>query len=272
VKLKTSEIDLIRDLAQGQHHVRLPVRDVNPSQFNEKDQLFQALNKIAKKSQHVDFQCRDLIANVSHELRTPLTAIRAMAENLVDGITPPSQSAFQQILTQAEKLCDLITFMLDTSRIESGVSDLVISEFEIMPFFKDCTEPLSVLEPDKQLEFVINVYPEHLTIRADRDRLAQMMTNLISNSIKFAPPNSQIRLYAARDGKDIVFNIVDSGAGVDPLLKDQIFDRFTTGDQDDYGGTGIGLSIVRWAAQLHGGSVDLVDSPDGTTFEVRLPN
>ncbi|MDR2538338.1 MAG: HAMP domain-containing histidine kinase [Bifidobacteriaceae bacterium] len=268
--LKPIEVDAIIALANGQTEFDF---SINAHDSNTKRaELFNALGSIARQFESRDRTIKDLIANVSHELRTPVTAIRAMAENLVDEVTPPTESAFQQILSQSEKLSKLIEFMLDTTRIESGVTDLIITEFSVMNFLHECAEPLTLLQPTKHLQFLVNVFPKNLLIKADRDRLAQMMTNLITNSIKYAPPDSEVLLNAYRDQKQIIFEVADHGPGVDPKLKDRLFHRFETSAGDDHGGTGIGLSIARWAAQLHGGTVNLVDSKVGAVFEVRLPN
>jgi signal transduction histidine kinase len=265
---KKNDLRLLQRFAKSAGTYRLPV-DLSD---DEKNRLFSNLNSLAETVVDVEQSRRDAIANVSHELRTPITAIRAMAENLVDGVIKPKPAVFKLLLTQSEKLSELVNFMLDISRIESGVSDLEISEFSITSFLTDCVESLALLDPDKKLIFTVNVHPQTLTMMADRLRMAQMLDNLILNAIKFAPPKSEVLISAVEERHEIVFTVGNCGPGIPEAERERIFQRFNTSSTDQEGGTGIGLTIVDWIVRLHGGSVRVLDTETGAVFEVRIPS
>jgi signal transduction histidine kinase len=264
---KKTDIRLLQKFAKSTGSYRLPV----DSRDDEKNRLFSNLNSLAEKVVDVEQSRRDAIANVSHELRTPITALRAMAENLVDGVIAPQPTVFKLLLAQSEKLSELVNFMLDISRIESGVSDLEISRFSVARFLAESVEALVLLEPEKKLTFTINVHPDSLQLMADRLRMSQMMDNLILNSIKFAPPKSEVLISAVEEQNEIVFTVGNCGPGIPESERERIFQRFNTSSTDQEGGTGIGLTIVDWIVRLHGGSVRVLDTEIGAVFEVRIP-
>jgi signal transduction histidine kinase len=265
---KKTDLRLLQKFAQSTGSFRLPI----DSRDDEKNRLFFNLNSLAEKVVDVEQSRRDAIANVSHELRTPITAIRSMAENLVDRVIEPQPAIFKQLLTQSEKLSELVNFMLDISRIEAGVSDLEISRFSVAKFLASSVESLALLEPEKALVFTVNVHPQSLKMMADRMRMTQMLDNLILNAIKFAPPKSEILISAVEEPNEIVFTIGNCGPSIPEAERVRIFQRFNSSSTDQGGGTGIGLTIVDWIVRLHGGSVRVLDTEIGAVFEVRIPS
>ena len=278
-------------------------RRVRATSSDEVGQLAHAFNRMAEDLASVEQTRRDLIANVSHELRTPVAALKAQLENMVDGVVEPTPAALEQALAQTDRLTRLVTYLLDLSRIEAGASALNVGKIAVGDFLEDCAEDLSMVDAAKDLHYVVDVTPEDLSIEGDAERLHQVVMNLLQNAIRHSPPGGVVRLDAypvdGTEGSDVVLEVSDEGPGIAAADRERIFQRFvrgtgSTADRTDgrgrngssgdtlgstvggtavgsSGGTGIGLAIVRWAVELHGGHVQVVDSDQGATMRVTLP-
>lgn len=278
-------------------------RRVRATSSDEVGQLAHAFNRMAEDLASVEQTRRDLIANVSHELRTPVAALKAQLENMVDGVVEPTPSALEQAHAQTDRLTRLVTYLLDLSRIEAGASALNVGKIAVGDFLEDCAEDLSMVDAAKDLHYVVDVTPEDLSIEGDAERLHQVVMNLLQNAIRHSPPGGVVRLDAypvdGTEGADVVLEVSDEGPGIAAADRERIFQRFvrgtgSTADRTDdrgrsgssgdtfggstvgstvgsSGGTGIGLAIVRWAVELHGGHVQVVDSDRGATMRVTLP-
>jgi signal transduction histidine kinase len=259
-------------MADGDYSVR-----VRSTSRDEVGQLALAFNTMARDLEASDRVRRDLIANVSHELRTPVAALQAQLENLVDGVTEPTPAALELSLEQTERLTRLVTYLLDLSRVEAGASALVLGEFSVGDFLEECAEAVSMVDAAKGLTYVVDVTPEDLSLEADVERLRQVVTNLLQNAIRHSPFGGTVRLDAYPVDDSVVIEVGDEGPGIAPEDRDRVFERFargTTGARPHVGssgGTGIGLAIVRWAVDLHGGHVEVADTPSGATMRVTLP-
>lgn len=278
-------------------------RRVRATSSDEVGQLAHAFNRMAEDLASVEQTRRDLIANVSHELRTPVAALKAQLENMVDGVVEPTPAALEQAHAQTDRLTRLVTYLLDLSRIEAGASALNVGKIAVGDFLEDCAEDLSMVDAAKDLHYVVDVTPEDLSIEGDAERLHQVVMNLLQNAIRHSPPGGVVRLDAypvdGTEGADVVLEVSDEGPGIAAADRERIFQRFvrgtgSTADRTDdrgrngssgdtfggstvgstvgsSGGTGIGLAIVRWAVELHGGHVQVVDSDRGATMRVTLP-
>ncbi len=261
-----------RSMADGDY-----TRRVRATSRDEVGQLAMAFNVMAEDLASADQVRRELIANVSHELRTPIAALQAQLENLVDGVVQPSAATMEMALAQTERLSRLIAYLLDLSRIEAGASALNITTIPLGDFLEEQAHALSMVEADKSLSYVVDVTPPDLTLDADRLRLGQIITNLVNNAIRHSPASGEIRLEAYPDDGAIIIDIVDEGPGIAKQDRERVFERFARGPgahsayQPSTGGTGIGLSIVRWAVELHGGHIEVADSRRGATMRVTLP-
>lgn len=263
-----------RAMADGDY-----TRRVRATSRDEVGQLAVAFNVMAEDLATSDQVRRELIANVSHELRTPIAALQAQLENVVDGVTPPTPATMEMSLAQTERLTRLVAYLLDLSRIEAGAAALNITQIDVGDFLEENAEAVSMVEAGKQLRYVVDVTPPDLVLEADRERLHQVVTNLLQNAIRHSPQGGEIRLEAYPVDDDVVLEVVDEGPGIAKEDRERIFERFarasatgahtTTGGST--GGTGIGLAIVRWAVDLHGGRIEVADSRRGATMRVTLP-
>ena len=264
--------DVAEAMAEGDYTVRV---DIDQDRHDEVGQLARSFNEMAGELEHADKMRRDLIANVSHELRTPVSALQAMVENMADGVTEPTPANLEGILTQTKRLSDLIAFLLDLSRMEAGAASLEIERFDFGEFLDDTIEPLEIADGGHAHDIHVQV-AKGIMMEGDQDRLRQLFTNIIGNALKHSPDGTSVLIEVHEDETHgtIVTNVVNFGSQIAPEARSDIFRRFVKGKSGpgtESGGTGLGLSIARWAAQLHGGTVKVVDDMRGADFEITLP-
>jgi two-component system, OmpR family, sensor histidine kinase BaeS len=248
-------------MAQGDYSQR-----VHASSRDEVGELARAFNRTAATLEMVDRHRRDLVANVSHELRTPIAALQAVLENLVDGVSNPGPEELRTALAQTERLGRLVGDLLDLSRVQEGVTPLQLRQVRLTDIFD---EAVAQARADG-VRYAIEVRPEDLTVAADADRLHQLLANLLNNAARHSPSGGEVRLSAERLGDDVQLAVADEGPGIPAADRSAVFERFTTsaGHSD---GTGLGLTISRWVAELHGGTIAVADSKRGCRIQVTLP-
>jgi signal transduction histidine kinase len=245
-------------------------RRVRATSRDEVGELAHAFNRMAEDLGDVDRQRRELVANVSHELRTPVSALRAVLENLVDGVTTPDEATLRAALTQTERLGDLVTQLLDLSRVEAGAVPLHRSQVPLEEFLRTCVEEADLAGRD--VRYRVDVAPVGLRAHADRDRLHQVVANLLDNAARHSPAGGTVTARARPLAGGVELDVVDEGPGIDAQERARVFDRFHRGGtsaQD--GGTGLGLAIARWVVDLHGGSIRVVETDAGCDIRVTLP-
>lgn len=265
-------IDAAEAMAEGDYSARVHLKK---SSRDEVGELAAAFNTMADELEHADQMRRDMIANVSHELRTPVSALQVMVENMADGIVEPTPANMESILTQTHRLSDLISFLLDLSRLEAGAASLEIVPIHLAEFISESTGPLEYTDADHGHTIEQRI-PDDLNLEGDEARLHQLFTNIIANALKHSPDNTAILIEAHDDDSNdtIVVNVVNFGSHIPESVRNDIFRRFVKGKSGpgtESGGTGLGLSIARWAAQLHGGTVQVINDPRGVNFEIVLP-
>nr|WP_090030373.1 HAMP domain-containing sensor histidine kinase [Cellulomonas marina] len=252
-------------------------RRVRATSRDEVGQLAAAFNTMAEDLQQADLQRRELVANVSHELRTPVTALRAQLENLVDGVEDPDPATLATALAQTERLGHLVATLLDLSRLEAGAVGLQVAEVPLARLLADAADEGALVAPAKHLTFPVRVEPADLTVPADAARLQQVLANLVQNAVRHSPSGVPVDLVARRQGAEVLLEVTDRGPGIAPDQRQRVFERFVRGNtpavtgQHSTGGTGLGLAIVRWAVELHGGRIEVADTPSGCTMRVHLP-
>ena len=220
---------------------------------------------------------RDFVANVSHELRTPLTSIRAMVETLEAGVIddPEVTTTFLgRIVVETDRLTALVEDLLDLARIEAGRAGLNYERVDVQDLILDTAERLQaqVDRADLHLEFQIGALTQ--PVRMDRQRMEQVLVNLIHNAIKFTPAGGTITLRALQSADQTTIEVEDTGKGIAPEDQIRLFERFYKSDiSRNSVGTGLGLAIVKHIVQMHGGSVSVTSEVDkGSTFRVVIPN
>jgi two-component system OmpR family sensor kinase len=216
---------------------------------------------------------RRFVADASHELRTPLAAVRAYAELFTRGAASRPddlERSMTGISRESERMSLLVEDLLLLAHLDEGrplQHDTVLLE-EVVA---DSVETAKTLEPDRPIEVAI----EPTLVAGDRDRLRQVVDNLISNVRAHTPADALLRVTLERNGKFAVLTVADSGPGLDDEQRSHIFERFYRADPSrarSSGGAGLGLAIVSAVVSAHRGEVEVESVPgEGTTFRVRLP-
>ena len=220
----------------------------------------------------------DFMSSVTHELRTPLTAIRALSELMLD--TPDMEEAQRQdflriIVAESERLGRLVNQVLDMAKIESGHAEWHSTDVDLRTLVADAVKATAELARAKGAEIVLTAPDTVPAIKADPDRLTQVMLNLISNAAKFVPAQGgriEVRLIADADGLEV--QVEDNGPGVPPADRDTIFEKFRQGGDalNRPPGTGLGLPISRRIVDHFGGKIWLDQREGkGACFAFRLP-
>ena len=222
---------------------------------------------------------REFVANVSHELRTPLTNIRSYAETLVDGAgdMPPQmeKNFLGVILNESDRMTHIVQDLLTLSRFDSGRSELKLAPFSFGQAIRDVYQAVLMDAQRHGHALKLDLEPGLPDILGDRERLVQVMMNVVSNSIKYTPDGGRIEIAAGRRGGAVWMQVTDNGIGIPPEDRGRIFERFYRVDKArsrESGGTGLGLSIAKEIVDRHQGSIGLVDRPGpGLTVRVELP-
>ena len=174
----------------------------------------------------------------------------------------------------SDRLILLINDILDMEKIEAGQLGFNMRRLNLVSVVTQAIEADSGYAEEYGVKIILTGSPGEAYIEGDEDRLAQVLSNLISNAAKFSPEGENVELVIDEAEANIRVSVTDHGQGIADDFKDKIFDKFTQADSSDTrrpGGTGLGLSICRSLAKSNDGSIALLPSPTGTTFEVRLP-
>ena len=226
----------------------------------------------------LDSMRRDFISNLSHELRTPVSVIRANSETLIDSALDDKEQAkifASAILHNAERLTDMVSSLLDLSRIEYGELKLNFEELDLDTFFKTYVQSLQTLSKKKNIDIIYKANHKG-KILADSQAFERIMNNLIDNAIKYSENNSQIIISTSNEVDEYIKVIVeDNGTGISPEDKDHIFSRFfrtASARATDNQGSGLGLAIVKHLVNSLNGEVGVQNSESkGSIFWFTVP-
>ena len=267
-------------------------RRVRENRRDELGDLAQTINRMADDLEAQDRQRKELVANVSHELRTPIAGLRAVLENIVDGVTSADPETMRTALKQTERLGRLVETLLDLSRLDNGVVPLRMRRFEVWPYLSGVLKEANMAVYARagiasgsgshnrtSVHLHLDVSPPELTAHADPERIHQVVANLIDNAVKHSPPHGRVVVKARRGAlpESLELEVLDEGPGIPPAEWHRVFERFNRGGagasngQGGDGGTGLGLAIARWAVDLHGGRIGVAESQRGCRILVTLP-
>ena len=265
--------EVARSMARGDYS-----RRVREDRRDELGALAATFNRMAADLEAVDRHRKELVANVSHELRTPTAALRAVLENVVDGVCEADPETMRTALRQTERLGRLVEQLLDLSRLDNGVVPLRPRRFEVWPYLSQVLKEANMgqhrFRSDVHLH--LDVSPPELTAHADAERLHQVVANLIDNAVKHSPPHGRVTV-RARPGDEpdgLQLEVLDEGPGIPEADRERVFERFGRANPPAHGtdgGTGLGLAIARWAVDLHGGRIWVAESASGCRIRVVLP-
>ncbi len=230
-----------------------------------------------KRLQELDRLKDEFLTNTSHELRTPLNGIIGLAESLKDGIAGPlNQTAYENInmiVASGKRLSFLVNDILDFSKLKNHEIILQTSTIDLHNISELVLKLAKSLIGQKQIDLVLKIDPD-IRVKADENRLQQILLNLVSNAIKFTKQGS-ITLLAERQGDFIAVTVADTGIGIPAEKHSAIFESFEQADGStarEFGGTGIGLTITKQLVELHGGTIKVDSAPgQGARFTFAIP-
>jgi signal transduction histidine kinase len=231
------------------------------------------------KLKELDRLKSNFLATMSHELRTPLTSVIGYSEMMLEGLGGPLTAEQREylgiIMEKGENLLQLITSILDISKIEAGRVRLVLSEVDASQIMRDAVATVLPLARKKGIKVACE--PTSIPrIHADRDKLRQCLVNLCSNAVKFTPNGGVITVAAEPVGRErVAIRVTDTGIGIAEEHVDKVFEVFYQVDGSstrEYGGAGLGLAIVRSFVEAHGGMVQVSSTLGaGSVFTLTLP-
>ena len=258
-----------RSMARGDYRRRVRVRS-----RDEVGQLAEGFNRMASEMEGLERLRRDLVANVSHELKTPISAIRAHLENLQDGVEQPDPALLAAMVRQSERLSGLVDQLLDLSRLESGDVPLKLEPVHVRPLVDQVASEIEVARSARAIRLENLVASDLPPIQADRERIHQVLFNLLDNACRFSPPGSAVTVRAIRLNGSFEVVVEDDGPGIPQEHLARVFERFYRVDparSREDGGTGIGLAIAKSVVEAHGGTIWAESPGNGARFRFVLP-
>jgi signal transduction histidine kinase len=279
------DLDLLRTIAS---HIAVAID--NARAYNQLEQLTamlehrvqertQELQSANEKLQELDRLKSAFVSMVSHELRTPMTSIKGYVENMLDGlagvVTEKQTHYLMRVRHNVERLTRMINELLDLSRIEAGAVELRLGPVSIRELVDEAVEVFQRNAREKSVALEAHHTDVLPVIQGDRDKLLQVLTNLVQNAIKFTPPGGTVRVESRlREDQFVEVAVADTGCGIPPHEIDKVFEKFYRGESIPTGdrGAGLGLAISKNLVELHGGRIEVTSTPGaGSRFFFTLP-
>lgn len=270
-------MNLSHRIADGEYEERLSIPgSPQAEQIDELGQLALSFNQMADKLEKTETMRRQLIGDVTHELRTPLTAVKGYLEGLIDGVLPANPETYQQIHAEIDRLQRLVSDLQELSQVEAGAVQLQFALVSPASLIERILGIFSRQFEEKNIQLETNVEPNLPSILADKDRIIQVLTNLVGNALQYTPPGGKVALLVRRERNEVLFSIKDSGIGISSEQLAFIFNRFYRADKSRSrasGGSGIGLTIARALVQAHQGRIWAISDGEGegSTFSFSIP-
>jgi two-component system sensor histidine kinase BaeS len=264
-------------IAEGEYGERLKISgNVQLNQLDELDQLALSFNQMADKIEKTEILRRQLIGDVTHELRTPLAAIKGYMEGLMDGVIPMTIETYQQVYSEADRLQRLVNDLQELSRVEAGAYQLKLESVSPADLIGSVVNHLGSQFEEKGMHLETELNANISNVSADKDRILQVLTNLVGNALQYTPTGGSVTLKAAREKSEIVISVSDTGIGISPDHLPYIFNRFYRTDKSRArasGGSGIGLTIAQALIKAHHGRIwaESLGEGKGSTFHFTLP-
>lgn len=243
------------------------------SNISEIDKLISSINELAYKLDEQENLRKRLTTDVAHELRTPLTNIQTHIEAMIDGIWEPSNERLNSVNEEVIRLTHLVNELKNLAKFDSEKSKLELSEVDVAGIIKNTIYNNQASALEKNINITSDI--EDITTYLDKEKITQVVLNILSNAIRYTNEYGNINIRAYRDNNDIKIHIKDDGIGIPNDKMNYIFERFYRIDESrskDTGGIGVGLTIVKSIVDLHGGSI-YVNSVEGkgSEFVVVIP-
>ena len=261
--------DFTKEIAKG----RYSSLSLEETGIREIDDLLVSVNDLSLQLQHQQKIRNRLSSDIAHEIRTPLTTLKGNIEAMIDGVWEISEERLYRCYEEVSRITRLIGEIDRINELESQESQLQKNTFDLTELAQQIVDNFQPMLVENKLNCFVS--GDRVFISADRDKIHQVLTNLLANAIKFTPSGGRIDLYVSQSKGTTSFRIIDNGQGIPPEEVGQIFERFYMAEpsrNSKLGGQGIGLSIVKGIVNAHQGTIS-VDSiyGKGTTFTINLP-
>ncbi|MCX7782534.1 MAG: ATP-binding protein [Meiothermus sp.] len=267
-------IEAISDTASRLAQGNLAARIATPRGEDEVARLARNFNRMAEALEKLETERRAMIADIAHELRTPLTVMQARLEAIQDGVMPLEMSEVDRLHHQTGLLARLVEDLRTLSLADAGRLTLELRELDLVELVRRVVAAFGASLDVKKINLKLHLPTQPILIRADADRMAQIVSNLLANAQAHTPEDGTIVLEVLATDNAIL-RIADSGSGIPEESLNKVFDRFYRAEASRSratGGSGLGLSIVKALVELHGGTVTARNhKAGGALFEVRLP-
>ena len=255
-----------------------PLRRVTTTDLTgEALEVAEALNARLDAVASAEKEQQQFIADVSHELRTPLTVMRGSLEVVLEEDRPAEEyrEAIGNALLELRHLTRLSQNLLFLARGQAGRVTLSFANADLAKFISQVTQDLLPAMSDKELELSVELPDEAVRAFIDSDRMQQVLHNLLENAIRYTEPGGKVLVRLTSSPSEVRIEVSDTGIGIPETNLPYVFERFFRSDRARRahpGGSGLGLSIVRWIVEAHKGKVEVVSRVgEGTTFTVTLP-
>ncbi|MEW6178697.1 MAG: ATP-binding protein [Chloroflexota bacterium] len=240
---------------------------------DEVSRLIRAFNQTLERLEKLFDTQRRFLADVSHELRTPLTVIKGEV-GLMRLTNELDEESLRSIEKEVDRLSRLVGDLLLLAQAESGQLPLELKPVELDSVLLDVLQQMNVISSGKVNLRLIEI--DQVSVLGDRDRLKQVILNLVANAVNYTPAGGEVRLFLTKKEGRACLIVEDTGPGISPEDLPHIFDRFYRGDRSrkrtESSGFGLGLSIAKWIVERHGGKIEVESQPgQGTRFTVWLP-
>jgi signal transduction histidine kinase len=262
--------DTVRSILRtGRTDVRVPTQNTGDAL----DELSSLVNAMLDRIDAVLAGMRGALDNVAHDLRTPMTRLRGIAETALTSSDPALvRDALADCLEESDRVIEMLNTLMDISEAETGTMALRREPTDFNGLIRQSVELYEDLAEERGVDIRTNV-PSELVVEVDRNRMRQVLANLLDNALKYTPAGGVVEIAARRDNGDAVLTVSDTGVGIPADELPRIWDRLYRGDKSrSTRGLGLGLSLVKAIVAAHGGRVDVRSQPgSGATFELRVP-
>lgn len=239
----------------------------------ELSELGNAVNHMAESLDNQEMLRRRLTSDVAHELRTPVANVSSNIEAIIEGVLEPTNERLSSCYNELELITGIITELEKLRQIEGENMILHIGHVDIYELAK---EVKLIFENEMSKKNIrCDIIGEHIDVCVDKDKMSQVLNNLISNAVKYTDNYGNIQITVIQENENVVITVKDNGCGIDDNDIQYIFERFYRTDKSrnrSTGGAGIGLTITRAIVQLHGGTIHVESKKGvGSLFKVTIP-